>query len=78
MARVVEVYPSKDKIVVRVARLKTSSGELLRPVRRIFPLEIRSPSESMMNETKGSQGGAVTRENLTTRSGRTIRLPLRF
>ena len=39
MARVIEVFPGKDGII-RVVRLKTASGEILRPVQRLVPLEM--------------------------------------
>ncbi|XP_035222185.1 uncharacterized protein LOC118195060 [Stegodyphus dumicola] len=45
LAKIVELFPSKDGIV-RLARVKTRNGILLRPVPRLFPLEI-STSESV-------------------------------
>ncbi|XP_035214816.1 uncharacterized protein LOC118188493 [Stegodyphus dumicola] len=39
MGRVIETYPGKDNNI-RVVKVKTSSGELLRPVQRVFPMEI--------------------------------------
>jgi hypothetical protein len=40
MGVVLEVYPGKDNNV-RVAKLKTTKGVLVRPIQRLFPLEIR-------------------------------------
>ncbi|XP_071033067.1 uncharacterized protein [Parasteatoda tepidariorum] len=53
MAKVITVYPGKDKRI-RVARLKTAHTEFLMPVQRIYPLEIRStPNEgSTPNEKR--------------------------
>ncbi|CAG7821123.1 unnamed protein product, partial [Allacma fusca] len=39
LARVIELFPGKDGIV-RVVRLRTASGEIIRPVQRLFPLEV--------------------------------------
>ena len=39
MARVIQVVPGRDG-KIRSLRLKTTSGEFVRPVQRIFPLEI--------------------------------------
>ena len=41
MARVIELLPGKDNRV-RVVRLRTSHGELLRPIQRVYPLEVSS------------------------------------
>ncbi|KAF8766372.1 hypothetical protein HNY73_019438 [Argiope bruennichi] len=50
MAKLLEVYPGKDKNV-RVMRLKTPRGEIVRPVRRIYPLEIKcTEDESSLSE----------------------------
>ncbi|UYV63448.1 hypothetical protein LAZ67_2004109 [Cordylochernes scorpioides] len=40
LGKVEEVLPGADG-QVRVARVKTSSGVFLRPVQRLFPLEIK-------------------------------------
>lgn len=46
LARIVELIKGKDGNV-RVVRLRTQHGELLRPVQRVFPLELKSnPQES--------------------------------
>ena len=42
LARVINVIPGKDN-KVRVVRLKTALGELVRPIQRVYPLEISSP-----------------------------------
>lgn len=41
LARVMEIYPSKDGLV-RVVKIKTKSGFLIRPVQRLYRLEIAS------------------------------------
>lgn len=43
LAKVLELYPGRDKNV-RVARLKTAQGEILRPLQRLYPMEMNSDS----------------------------------
>ncbi|XP_071039984.1 uncharacterized protein [Parasteatoda tepidariorum] len=86
MAKVIAVYPGKDKRI-RVARLKTAHTEFLRPVQRIYPLEIRStPNEgstpiasATSNEGDKHKNFQSTLRNIvTTRSGRTVKIPSRY
>ncbi|KAJ8898225.1 hypothetical protein PR048_003585 [Dryococelus australis] len=46
LARVVEVYPGRDGNT-SVVKVTTSSGELVRPVQRIYPLEISAPVDEL-------------------------------
>ncbi len=39
LGRILELYPGKDN-VERVAKLRVANGELIRPVQRIYPLEM--------------------------------------
>jgi len=41
MARIVELIPGRNDII-RVARVKTQRGTLLRPLQRLYPLEVCS------------------------------------
>lgn len=68
LARVLELYPGRDGYV-RVARLKTSSGEMLRPVQRLYNLEIQNDHLSLPE-----RGNSIKR----TRSGRKVIIPERF
>lgn len=45
MVRIIEVIPGKDG-VSRTARVKTQNGVLLRPVQRLYPLEMSSAEEA--------------------------------
>ncbi|XP_071653393.1 uncharacterized protein [Temnothorax longispinosus] len=45
LARIIELIPGIDG-ETRVVRLKTATGELIRPVQRVFPLEVHSGEES--------------------------------
>ncbi|GFR19922.1 DUF5641 domain-containing protein [Trichonephila clavata] len=60
LAKIVEIYKGRDG-VSRVARLKTQSGELIRPIQRLCRLEISGKIAEIM------------REPITTRRGRTIK-----
>ena len=42
LARVIELFPGKDQ-KIRVAKLKTANGILLRPLQRLYPLEVGNP-----------------------------------
>ncbi|KAF8786850.1 hypothetical protein HNY73_008509 [Argiope bruennichi] len=93
LAKVTEIYPGKDGNV-RVVRVKTASGELVRPIKKIFPLEIPSSMKSdEKNETETLEKENIISESplnnfvpelsqkfrtIVTRSGRQIKLPSRF
>lgn len=44
MGRITQIFPGKDN-VVRLVKVKTKSGWFLRPVQRVYPLEISQPNE---------------------------------
>jgi len=69
LARVIKTIPGKDG-VSRVVKLKTESGEFLRPVQRLYRLEI--PEEERKDF---SAGGSST---VVTRAGRIVRPPDRL
>ena len=63
LVQVIQVIQGRDG-AVRVARLKTASGELVRPVQRLYPLEITSPVvtdilNKTANEIKDSSNETV-------------------
>ncbi|GFT36256.1 DUF5641 domain-containing protein [Trichonephila clavipes] len=41
LAKIIELIPGRDG-KIRTVRLKTQHGKILRPIQRIYPLEIRS------------------------------------
>ncbi|GFV82585.1 uncharacterized protein TNCV_2976941 [Trichonephila clavipes] len=41
LAKIIELIPGRDG-KIRTVRLKTQHGKMLRPIQRIYPLEIRS------------------------------------
>ncbi|UYV61058.1 hypothetical protein LAZ67_1003267 [Cordylochernes scorpioides] len=73
VGRIIKLYLGKDE-VNRVAKVKTSTGEWLRPVQRLFPLEISSEeTPEKTSEDKGREKPLT----IKTRSGREVRKPIR-
>ncbi|UYV66669.1 hypothetical protein LAZ67_4002499, partial [Cordylochernes scorpioides] len=70
VGKIVKLYLGKDG-VNRVARVKTSTGEWLRPVHRLFPLE--STSEETPEKACGDKKKTLT---IKKRSGREVRKPI--
>jgi len=52
LGKVLEVTQGKDD-VVRVAKVKTSHGELTRPVQRLYPLELSTEHEASEKTSEG-------------------------
>ncbi|GBM60247.1 hypothetical protein AVEN_248526-1 [Araneus ventricosus] len=85
---VTELLPGKDG-VTRLVRLRTSKGELLRPVQRIFVLEVSSSwfKDCRKETTHENANNEVASEcfrndtapvTLKTKSGRTVKKPLKL
>ncbi|GFX58747.1 integrase catalytic domain-containing protein [Trichonephila clavipes] len=53
LARVIELIPGKDGHV-RVARVKTETGELVRPVQRLYNLELQEPETNLLKDLTDS------------------------
>ncbi|XP_055948258.1 uncharacterized protein LOC129981444 [Argiope bruennichi] len=49
LGKIIEVIPGKDGIT-RLVKLKTSRGELLRPVQRLYPLEVSATESVLIRE----------------------------
>ncbi|GBO33536.1 hypothetical protein AVEN_139184-1 [Araneus ventricosus] len=85
LGKIIELLPGKDK-EIRLIRVKTANSVLLRPVQRIYPLEVPSPTELPsklfpQNSPKTvaiSDSEHVEAETKLTRSGRKIKVPERF
>lgn len=85
LGRIIELLPGKDG-KVRLVRVKTTKGQLLRPVQRIYPLECVDSTEESIN--KGDCAGVpevsidlksrVPENSVKTRSGRISKMPERF
>ncbi|GBN46177.1 hypothetical protein AVEN_237439-1 [Araneus ventricosus] len=85
---VIELLPGKDGFT-RLVRLRTSKGELLRAVQRIFPLEVSSSwfKDCQKETTHENTNNEVSSESfrndtapvaLKTKSGKTVKKPLKL
>ncbi|GFS49965.1 DUF5641 domain-containing protein [Nephila pilipes] len=52
LAQVIELFPGKDG-VERVAKLRLASGKIIRPLQRIYPLEL-SASDHLIEDHQGT------------------------
>ncbi|XP_011858320.1 PREDICTED: uncharacterized protein LOC105555888 [Vollenhovia emeryi] len=86
LARVIETFPGRDGIV-RVVKVKTSSGELVRPIQRLYPLEVSSTvmevkdgsrDSTVMEMKDGSKESTTPDDEIRTRYGRLVKKPDRF
>jgi len=92
LAKIIELFPGKDGNV-RVAKVKTAAGKLVRPLQRLFPLEVSSAAEiqakpdnedgisdkEKVNIKKSADYGKDKEFSVVkTRSGRSIKTPDRF
>ncbi|GFW76966.1 integrase catalytic domain-containing protein [Trichonephila clavipes] len=69
LARVIQLIPGKDGHV-RVARVKTETGELVRPVQRLYNLELQEPEITLPKN--------LTDSVIRTRRGRKVISPKRL
>lgn len=84
LARILELIPGRDGHE-RVAKLRTSSGILIRPVQRLYPFEM-SDEMDLINENKDSEisgdkskiSNPETNSKYVTRSGREVNVPKRY
>jgi len=86
IARILELIPGRDGHV-RVAKLKTSSGILTRPIQRIYSMEISSPVDVPVFPEVGSDDKKEVEEDnikeseskeVRTRYGRVVKAPERY
>ncbi|CAG7712906.1 unnamed protein product [Allacma fusca] len=89
MARILEVFPGKDGMI-RVAKVKTSNGELVRPIQRLYPFEVCEKERAQIisvpteitdeddGEIPGNKVDATNTVSKTSRAGRRIKAPNRF
>ncbi|GFS94030.1 integrase catalytic domain-containing protein [Nephila pilipes] len=68
LARVLKVIPGRDR-QIRLAIIKTENSELLRPVQRLYRLDIVSALENPVEKTGNEP------IPLTTSSGRVVKTP---
>lgn len=81
LARVLELLPGKDGIP-RVARLKINTGELIRPIQRLYLMEgtpdLMKDDENVSIEKTNSEDDQKKELVVITKSGRRIHKPIRF
>lgn len=72
LGRVIKVIPGRDG-EIRVVKIKTENGELVRPVQRLYPLEITTPeAEEILNK---SLERSKNRDNKTFNVKKTLAVP---
>ncbi|GFY60971.1 integrase catalytic domain-containing protein [Trichonephila inaurata madagascariensis] len=69
LARIIQLIPGKHGHV-RVARVKTETGELVRPVQRLYNLELQEPEINLPKD--------LTDSVIRTRRGRKVTTPKRL
>ncbi|GFT86135.1 DUF5641 domain-containing protein [Trichonephila clavipes] len=75
MAKIVKSFPGKDGRI-RVVEVKTPSGNFIRPIQKLYPLEVNLPEASDFRER--IQKDQKNQEISTSRRGRTLRPPKRL
>lgn len=83
LAQIIKVFPSKDDIV-RLAKVKTATGELVRPIQRLYPVETSDTSGTNIDDSKQIKENQkestpqFTSNIVHTRSGRCIKISDKF
>jgi hypothetical protein len=90
LGRIIELYPGQDK-QVRVAKVKTASRFLVRPLQRMYPLEVTTPDvievpiEIKESVKQTAESKRVQEEDegepdgeKKTRYGRIVKAPTRY
>ncbi|XP_055951606.1 uncharacterized protein LOC129987677 [Argiope bruennichi] len=54
LGKITEIFPGKDGSV-RLVKIKTKNGEFLRPVQRLYALEVQTPSVENLLEKRASE-----------------------
>ncbi|GFW09596.1 hypothetical protein TNCV_3997021 [Trichonephila clavipes] len=75
MAKIIKSFPGKDGRI-RVVEVKTPSGNFIRPIQKLYPLEVNLPEASDFRER--IQKDQKNQEISTSRRGRTLRPPKRL
>ncbi|GFT38479.1 DUF5641 domain-containing protein [Nephila pilipes] len=70
LGRVLELFPGKDGII-RLIKLRTEKGNVLRPIQRLYPLELKPNYEQVVSENR--KGPEMTEyPELNTDSNKTV------
>ncbi|GFT23271.1 uncharacterized protein NPIL_648341, partial [Nephila pilipes] len=71
LGRVLELFPGKDGII-RLVKLRTEKGEVLRPIQRLYPLELKPNYEQVVSENRKGPEVVTEYPELNTNSNKTV------
>ncbi|GFT01315.1 bel12-ag transposon polyprotein [Nephila pilipes] len=71
LGRVLELFPAKDGII-RLVKLRTERGNILRPIQRLYPLELKPNYEQVVSENRKVQEVVTEYPEHNTDSNKTV------
>ncbi|GFU37404.1 transposon Tf2-6 polyprotein [Nephila pilipes] len=71
LGRVLELFPGKDGII-RLVKLRTEKGNVLRPIQRLYPLELKPNYEQVVSENQKGPEVVTEYPELNTDSNKTV------
>ncbi|GFT59631.1 bel12-ag transposon polyprotein [Nephila pilipes] len=71
LGRVLELFPGKDGII-RLVKLRTEKGNVLRPIQRLYPLELKPNHEQVVSENRKGPEVVTEYPELNTDSNKTV------
>ncbi|GFS68262.1 transposon Tf2-6 polyprotein [Nephila pilipes] len=71
LGRVLELFPGKDEII-RLVKLRTEKGNVLRPNQRLYPLELKPNYEQFVSENRKGPDVVTEYPELNTDSIKTV------
>jgi len=83
IARIKELFPGKDGLV-RVVKLQTANGELIRPIQRLISLEVEHHDDDskrysdLVTTAVEESSKSIPEPTIRTKSGRIIKKPERL
>ncbi|GFS29159.1 bel12-ag transposon polyprotein [Nephila pilipes] len=71
LGRVLELFSGKDGII-RLVKLRTEKGNVLRPIQRLYPLELKPNYEQVVSENRKGPEVVTEYPELNTDSNKTV------
>ncbi|GFU02186.1 DUF5641 domain-containing protein [Nephila pilipes] len=71
LGRVLELFPGKDGII-RLVKLRTEKGNVLRPIQRLYALELKPNYEQVVSENRKGPEVVTEYPELNTESNKTV------
>ncbi|GFT85375.1 DUF5641 domain-containing protein [Nephila pilipes] len=71
LGRVLELFPGKDG-TIRLVKLRTEKGNVLRPIQRLYPLELKPNYEQVVSENRKGPEVVTEYPELNTDSNKTV------